>query len=895
MTAALVYVAVLALPLALGQGTAPPTAGTSERANRAADVLTDAQKTCCATAESVTLTSGSKYSSPYASGHMKADGSCGEIAAPGVVTDPWTRYGSVVQCRTIGMYQEDPWADPGCQMACGACTACDLTLDAATQDPANGVTIVDPHPCGVKMSEFDALQVCKPNDAGWANIDMDSLTGGYEQIKDDADVATKISLTYATKASHTDVEVDLQHPAGRKTHGGTVGSFTYQSLNKRYFLPCKQTSDQKTIKVTVTRPADLTEFGGEWIKSYPKDSWINETNEYEPYTFNDFGSKIPLDEFRPVSVVTHSDNTQQKLEDDANATTQLNVFMEMSKDGDYELRYGNPQLAVPGYTDTGDRWVAVEFKKSQLRVGSPWSICTGGAAAGIDSADYDGVGTIVPMYLGNPSLLIHDYKAVHTELSAAFAANKAVPTKIILNIYTPTADSTSQTYTSGAKTTGWTDGDKSYTTMHCDSSWQLGDPVEAPSCQERTYEECYSAGEACPLGHSVCKVEYCELQRWREIIKLYKQMPNVQVLGLIETKSLDADGKPTISRGDTAIKADIADYLAHVGGADGIDGFYFNEAHGSKADVDDLMEIAKDHTSKFVVFGHGEPLFDLTAPNHAGAPDVWVTLHETTGKLGFWTPFSWFPKGETGLGQDKWGAMVYNVDELDVVETLEVLFDRGYGYVYLHSENDYATISTHLTKLVEEISVVSNSRRLLDTVASERKLQSDDGLTRRTWGCDETLLQCRPVCLETSGVVTTIVQNKMCGDPAEDMDECSCPCYYDAYWACAADGVVCMATRSGQSEPAVVGDLVCQTRGTPKPVVTAAQRQAGACPAKTPTQMGAPPAPICSAAAEMRAANKESKEAAAAFGDLKWDLTNDDLLASSVSIALAAIVMGLVA
>jgi hypothetical protein len=45
----------------------------------------------------------------------------------------------------------------------------------------------------------------------------------------------------------------------------------------------------------------------------------------------------------------------------------------------------------------------------------------------------------------------------------------------------------------------------------------------------------------------------------------------------------------------------------------------------------------------------------------------------------------------------------------------------------------------------------------------------------------------------------------------------------------------------------------------------------------------------------MRAANKESKEAAAAFGDLKWDLTNDDLLASSVSIALAAIVMGLVA
>ena len=36
-----------------------------------------------------------------------------------------------------------------------------------------------------------------------------------------------------------------------------------------------------------------------------------------------------------------------------------------------------------------------------------------------------------------------------------------------------------------------------------------------------------------PLDHSVCKVEYCELQRWREIIDLYQGMPNVQVLALV--------------------------------------------------------------------------------------------------------------------------------------------------------------------------------------------------------------------------------------------------------------------------------------------------------------------------------------------------------------------------
>ena len=51
------------------------------------------------------------------------------------------------------------------------------------------------------------------------------------------------------------------------------------------------------------------------------------------------------------------------------------------------------------------------------------------------------------------------------------------------------------------------------------------------------YDKCYSAGEACPLDHSVCKKEYCEMQRWREIVEMFKQLPNVQVTPLTGLRS----------------------------------------------------------------------------------------------------------------------------------------------------------------------------------------------------------------------------------------------------------------------------------------------------------------------------------------------------------------------
>ena len=58
------------------------------------------------------------------------------------------------------------------------------------------------------------------------------------------------------------------------------------------------------------------------------------TNEYEPYTFNDFGSKIPLQDFRP----TTTDADGRTIVIDAAPENEMNVFMVMDEVGDYEVR-----------------------------------------------------------------------------------------------------------------------------------------------------------------------------------------------------------------------------------------------------------------------------------------------------------------------------------------------------------------------------------------------------------------------------------------------------------------------------------------------------------------------------------------------------------------------------
>jgi hypothetical protein len=106
-----------------------------------------------------------------------------------------------------------------------------------------------------------------------------------------------------------------------------------------------------------------------------------------------------------------------------------------------------------------------------------------------------------------------------------------------------------------------------------------GDGPLKPICEKRPYEGCWSAGEPDPIGHAVTKPEYCELQRWREIIDLYQAMDNVVVLGLVKTT--DPAGTP---RSVEAIEEDIQLYKDHVPAVRGV---YVDEGGDADFNEDD--------------------------------------------------------------------------------------------------------------------------------------------------------------------------------------------------------------------------------------------------------------------------------------------------------------------
>merc|ERR1719197_1690539 len=165
----------------------------------------------------------------------------------------------------------------------------------------------------------------------------------------------------------------------------------------------------------------------------------------------------------------------------------LNIFMEVSGEGDYEIKYGNPNLV------SGGKWVAVEFKSTLLRVGAPWADCTGST---LDTAAYD-VGAIMPVLFGGPNLNsialkagFPSYDDVITDLTGV-----TVPVKVVLEIFN--TDTTS------------------YTSSASDS-------------------QCYKAGNACPEAHSVCQASYCEIDVWQSIIADFKAASSsVTVLGSV--------------------------------------------------------------------------------------------------------------------------------------------------------------------------------------------------------------------------------------------------------------------------------------------------------------------------------------------------------------------------
>ena len=60
----------------------------------------------------------------------------------------------------------------------------------------------------------------------------------------------------------------------------------------------------------------------------------------------------------------------------------------------------------------------------------------------------------------------------------------------------------------------------------------------------------------------------------------------------------------------------------------------------------------------------------------------------------------------------------------------------------------------------------------IEGVATRRKLQA-----RRLeaaapfWGCDDTLFECKPICMKQMGMVTTKVSDSLCS--AAQMDQCA--------------------------------------------------------------------------------------------------------------------------
>jgi len=544
---------------------------------------------------------------------------------------------------------------------------------------------------------------------------------GFSTLDADSDDAIPISLAISTKSAHTD--------AFNGVHSATAGTLTDDTAtDSRYVLACPQVAGEKTVQMSVSRPASLTAFGAEWVQLFPKDSWENTTNEYEPFTFNEYGAKIPLPEFRPTS---------SGLSDDAADADVVHVFMEVKDEGDYEVKYGNPYLV------DGTKWVAVEFKETLLRVGTPWADCT---AYSLGAESYD-VGSIAPILFGGPnlnSIALADgnpsYLDVISELTGV-----SVPVKVVLEVF-------------NAGTTTYTDS--------------------------TTDGQCYKAGNACPEAHSVCKAEYCEMDVWKSLIASFKAAGTVEVLGSVDSSTT------------TSQYSDLA-----------MDGFYFTDA----------VEAGYTGTS---VLALGSPLFDESLVD---AATVYVTL--ASSDLGLWNPFSWYPY----VSPLKWSAIVTEAADVSAVATL---FDRGYGYVYLTSETGLETKSTIMTDLIAEIESTSTARKL-----QARRLQESEPY----WGCDDTLFECKPICMKKTGVVTTKVSDTLCA--AAPMDQCACKCFHEAQWTCDGDKVVCMA-KYGAGELQIVGDKVCETRGAPKPESAAVLRTSSECEPMTEMR-GSAPTDVC--------------------------------------------------
>jgi hypothetical protein len=175
-------------------------------------------------------------------------------------------------------------------------------------------------------------------------------------------------------------------------------------------------------------------------------------------------------------------------------------------------------------------------------------------------------------------------------------------------------------------------------------------------------------------------------------------------------------------------------------------------------------------------------------------------------------------------------------------EIAEMLYDRGYGNIFIHSGNDVNKPTDHLFFLDMALRAVDVSGRRERRLALAPELKNEDGentIRKPMWACDDTRFECTPICIQTEGKVTVEVEKSLCTEP---VDPCLCNhvCYYDVHWEqrqhvsartrtrteydiwgnpvhveVEGPDYQCVASQAGVEME--VADLVCQYRGSLKP------------------------------------------------------------------------------
>jgi len=779
----------------------------------------------------------------------------------------------------------------------------------------------------------------------FGSLDVDDVfkQAGYKDSEHRVTL-TISAKTDADDVPFTLDENGFTHPETRKPSNGDA-ALTHEPWNGRYVLPCAQTNfadgtlrterkaangkvhtgpqdtlgpndypEFKTIKLTVRRPTDWKAwtgtyngvadvereypyFQGEFLNMYKKDEWTPLRTEKEPYMHNAYGTIIPLPKFRSEEdrVTSHSGGLigQNTLSVHEN----FNVFMAAPKTGDFIFRYGNPNLVLGadgtdcaktqelqdtgGIPDGCGTWTALEFGKTVLRVGTPWTSC---GSARTDAQEQElktnTIGAIFPAYLGNPNLAEDNYTAFINAVTAT-----SVPTDVILEIFSPRTGATDKDGNVLANNQKWTFSKSD------DGALEHASLIDgAPSVPaEEAYTQCYPAGQACPKNYRACKEEFCNVNRWGAIQdKLRQDSKNaagdslVSTLGFIETRELDTKdtdsaGNPlsnpakSVPRKKADILADVKAYQAFKGTQ--VDGYYFNRVDTSDfVATNDILSVAaeaKNQGNKRIVFGTGIALANpqvvkecggpCTDQPHAGAPDLVVTVTADMANKRNWHPYAWFP---TKL-PSQWGAMLTDVPggaDGKVTTMVNLMFDRGYGYVGMHpfpsgDEGENAYFQFDAAHITETLNAVEAGWSQI----TNRRLQATDAPDEFQWSCDATLFHCGPVCMRTTGTTTMIVSDSQCEGVAPD--GCGCQCLFDAAWTCEGDEVVCTAQDTVTMERRRVGDMVCSTRGSEAPArASFSEAVYGEC-APQYVSAGDYPSAQCMAVYEERYAQREARQA----------------------------------